>query len=147
MPLNEDVVSIGGLFVLIKDRNNFCSGALFIVVGVGAVALSLEYKLGTPARMGSGFFPLCLGIILTGLGIILTFSPVTVCSIYTNPADRLGLLNTIRSDWGLSVEKDQQIGGLLMWVPACMVYLGAILATFSNWYQVPQRVVVQEASR
>lgn len=84
VPLNEDVVSIGGLFVLIKDRNNFCSGALFIVVGVGAIALSLEYKLGTPARMGSGFFPLCLGIILTGLGIILAVQSCAAGSIETS---------------------------------------------------------------
>jgi hypothetical protein len=32
-------------------------------------------------------------------------------------------------------------------VPACMVYLGAILATFSTWYQVPQRVVAPEGLR
>ena len=61
------------------------------------------------------------------LGIILTLSPVTVCSVYTHPADRLGILNTIREGWGISAENDQQIGGLLMWVPMCLIYLAAIL--------------------
>jgi len=70
----------------------------------------------------------------TVLGIILTFSPVTVCSGYLRPADPLGLLNTIRSGWGITVEKDQQIGGLLMWVPMCMIYLAAIFGQLARWF-------------
>ena len=50
------------------------------------------------------------------------------------PADRLGLLHTIRSGWGMTSGKDQQIGGLLMWVPLCMVYLGAIFAQIARWF-------------
>jgi cytochrome c oxidase assembly factor CtaG len=68
------------------------------------------------------------------LGIIITLSPVEVCSIYAAPADRLGLLQTIRSGWGLSPERDQQIGGLLMWVPMCLIYLAAIFAQLSRWF-------------
>jgi cytochrome c oxidase assembly factor CtaG len=29
---------------------------------------------------------------------------------------------------------DQQLAGLVMWVPCCMVYLGAILARLARWY-------------
>ena len=69
------------------------------------------------------------------LGIILTLSPVTVCSIYaTPPVDRLGILSTIRSDWGMTPDKDQQIGGLLMWVPMCLIYLGAIFGQIARWF-------------
>lgn len=68
------------------------------------------------------------------LGIILTFSPVTVCPIYMHVQDRLGLLETIRSDWGMTPERDQQIGGLLMWVPMCAIYLFAILAQLARWF-------------
>jgi cytochrome c oxidase assembly factor CtaG len=72
------------------------------------------------------------------LGIILTFSPVTVCSIYTgHPADGLGLLQTIREGWGLTPERDQQIGGLLMWVPMCLIYLSAIIAQLARWFAEP----------
>jgi putative membrane protein len=61
------------------------------------------------------------------LGIVITFSPVAVCSIYTlQPADHFGLLQTIRNGWGITPERDQQIGGLLMWVPMCLIYLSAI---------------------
>jgi cytochrome c oxidase assembly factor CtaG len=69
------------------------------------------------------------------LGIIITFSPVTVCSIYAGPpVDRFGLLGTIRAGWGLTPERDQQIGGLLMWVPMCLIYLSAILAQIARWF-------------
>jgi putative membrane protein len=68
------------------------------------------------------------------LGILLTFSPVTVCTVYMHPADRLGLLGTIRGAWGFTPERDQQVGGLLMWVPMCFVYLTAIVAEIARWY-------------
>jgi cytochrome c oxidase assembly factor CtaG len=69
------------------------------------------------------------------LGIIVTFSPVAVCSIYTMPrSDPLGILQTIRADWGLTPERDQQIGGLLMWVPMCLIYLTAVLAQLARWF-------------
>ena len=69
------------------------------------------------------------------LGIIITFSPVTVCSIYTmQPSDHLGILRTIRDGWGFSPERDQQIGGLLMWVPMCLIYLSAIFAQIGRWF-------------
>jgi putative membrane protein len=72
------------------------------------------------------------------LGIILTFSPVAVCSIYsTQPLDSLRMLHTIRVGWGLTPERDQQVGGLLMWVPMCLIYLGAIFAQVARWFAEP----------
>jgi putative membrane protein len=71
------------------------------------------------------------------LGIILTFAPVSICSVYQQPVDRLGMLSTIRGGWGLTSDKDQQIGGLLMWVPMCLIYLAAILAQFARWHSDP----------
>lgn len=58
----------------------------------------------------------------TLLGIVITFSPVEVCSVFAHPVDRLGVMPLVRDGWGLTAEKDQQVGGLLMWVPACLVY-------------------------
>ncbi len=74
-------------------------------------------------------------IACTMLGIAVTFSPVEVCSIYLHPADPLGLLPTLRGGWGLTPEKDQQLGGLLMWVPACLVYGVAIMAMLARLYR------------
>ncbi len=77
-------------------------------------------------------FSACLGC--TVLGIIITFAPVTVCSIYMHPQDRLGILPLIRNQWGLTPAKDQQLGGLLMWVPACLIYLTGIFGLLARWY-------------
>ncbi len=72
------------------------------------------------------------------LGILITFSPVSVCPIYAQPpADRLGILNLIHTKWGLTPETDQQVGGLLMWVPMCLVYLSAIVAQLARWFAHP----------
>jgi putative membrane protein len=72
------------------------------------------------------------------LGILITFSPVSVCPIYAQaPTDRLGILNLIQSNWGITPERDQQIGGLLMWVPMCLVYLSAIVAQLARWFAHP----------
>ena len=72
------------------------------------------------------------------LGIILTFSPVSICPVYQQPVDRLGILSTIRGDWGLTSDRDQQIGGLLMWVPMCAIYAAAILAQMARWHSPSQ---------
>jgi cytochrome c oxidase assembly factor CtaG len=74
-------------------------------------------------------------IACTILGIAVTFSPVEVCSIYLHPVDRLGLLPTLRGGWGLTPQKDQELGGLLMWVPACLVYGVAIMAMLARLYR------------
>jgi putative membrane protein len=82
------------------------------------------------------------------LGILITFSPVSVCPIYTRPlVDRFNILQTIRSGWGFTPEKDQQVGGLLMWVPMCLVYLGAIFAQIARWFAepVPNRSAQEQA--
>jgi putative membrane protein len=72
------------------------------------------------------------------LGILITLSPVSVCPIYTHLAfDRLGILNLIQSNWGITPDKDQQIGGLLMWVPMCLVYLAAIIVQLARWFAHP----------
>jgi cytochrome c oxidase assembly factor CtaG len=72
------------------------------------------------------------------LGILITFSPVSVCPIYAQaPTDRLGIANLIQSNWGITPDKDQQIGGLLMWVPMCLVYVTAIVAQLARWFAHP----------
>jgi cytochrome c oxidase assembly factor CtaG len=94
-----------------------------------------EERLSPPRAI---FYLFSACVACSVLGIIITFSPVTVCSIYAmQPNDRLGMLPTIRAGWGFSPERDQQIGGLLMWVPMCLIYLTAILAQLARWFAQP----------
>jgi putative membrane protein len=80
-------------------------------------------------------FTACVACTL--LGISITFSPVEVCSAYGHAADRLGALPLVREQWGLTPAVDQQLGGLLMWVPGCTAYAGAILAVVARFYGAP----------
>jgi hypothetical protein len=41
-------------------------------VGIAFMVLAQRYRLGTPARMGPGFFPTILGGVLVALGLSLT---------------------------------------------------------------------------
>jgi cytochrome c oxidase assembly factor CtaG len=56
------------------------------------------------------------------LGAFLTFSPSGLYPVYAGY-------------WGLDPKSDQQLGGLLMWVPGCFVYLSGILSTVMRWYE------------
>ena len=90
-------------------------------------------------QVSAGYlFAGCLGCTL--LGIYVTFLPVSICPLYNTPGGNPQLLNMVRNEWGLTHRIDQQIGGLLMWVPACAVYLGAIMATLASWYREPNPV-------
>jgi putative membrane protein len=106
-----------------------------LVIGTGfwlKTAAPLEHQRLTPPAAVVYLFTACVACSV--LGMIITFSPVNVCSIYAAPIDRLGLLDTIRAGWGMSAARDQQTGGLLMWVPMCTIYICAIFAQLSRWY-------------
>jgi putative tricarboxylic transport membrane protein len=47
------------------------SGVMFLVFGAGAAVIAHGYDFGTPVRMGSGFFPVVIGVIIAILGLVL----------------------------------------------------------------------------
>jgi putative membrane protein len=65
------------------------------------------------------------------LGALLTFADSIWYPIYSG---RTGA-------WGLTALEDQQLGGLIMWVPAGLVYLGIALWLFAKWLQESERRV------
>jgi len=56
---------------LIRHPKDFWSGVLFILLGGGACVIALSYAMGTAGRMGPGYFPRVLGLMLSALGAIL----------------------------------------------------------------------------
>lgn len=57
----------------IGHPKDFYSGLIFIAFGVAAIVIGNNYALGTAARMGPGYFPRILGILLIVLGAVLSF--------------------------------------------------------------------------
>lgn len=56
----------------IAHPRDFWAGVMFIILGALFAGIAYGYKLGTAARMGPGFFPFWLGLILILLGIGVT---------------------------------------------------------------------------
>jgi cytochrome c oxidase assembly factor CtaG len=73
------------------------------------------------------------GISTTLLGIFLGYFPYVLYLAYLHPVDSYGILPLLRLQWGLDPKDDQEIAGLLMWVPGNFVYLGALLAAVARW--------------
>ncbi|HKE41211.1 MAG TPA: tripartite tricarboxylate transporter TctB family protein [Casimicrobiaceae bacterium] len=52
----------------IRHPKDFYAGVIFIGFGIAAILVGNNYALGTAARMGPGYFPRILGILLIVLG-------------------------------------------------------------------------------
>ena len=53
----------------IRSPKDFGAGALYAAVGAAAVWLAQDYGLGSPSRMGAGYFPTLLGGLLVLVGV------------------------------------------------------------------------------
>lgn len=66
----------------VKD---FASGLLFIAIGLFfALDAGLKLKIGEAMSMGPGYFPLVLGLVLTAIGVGISFTAIG------KPADMIG---------------------------------------------------------
>jgi len=64
--------------VKIKSQKDFFSGVMFTVVGVAFAWGATTYNVGSGARMGPGYFPLMLGILMAIIGLAIMFTGLTV---------------------------------------------------------------------
>jgi cytochrome c oxidase assembly factor CtaG len=76
------------------------------------------------------------------LGALLTFSRTLWYPAY----------GTAAGNWGLTPMDDQQLAGLIMWIPASFAYLIAALLLFAGWLRasedrVHEREVIRAAER
>jgi cytochrome c oxidase assembly factor CtaG len=91
----------------------------------GTAALFWWALLGS-GRIGYGagvLYVFALALQSTVLGALLTFA--------TTPWYTSHLTTT--ASWGLTPQEDQQLAGLIMWIPGGIVYLGAGLGLFAAW--------------
>lgn len=82
------------------------------------------------ANFGIGVFYLFATVLHTGLlGAFLTFSQRLWYPLYAASTE----------PWGLTPLEDQQLGGLIMWIPACMVYVVAGVVLMGAWLRQSER--------
>jgi hypothetical protein len=58
--------------VKLASQKDFFSGLMFTIVGVSFAVGAFNFDVGNAARMGPGYFPLLLGVILAVLGTAIT---------------------------------------------------------------------------
>lgn len=82
------------------------------------------------AGVGAGVLYLFTTMVHSGLlGALITFSDALVYPVYQYTVGA----------WGMSALEDQQLGGLIMWVPAGFVYIVAALAMIGSWLSRAER--------
>jgi hypothetical protein len=65
---------------VIKSQKDFFAGLMFMIVGVAFAIGAYSYSMGEGARMGPGYFPRLLGILLAVLGGMVLFKSLTVAT-------------------------------------------------------------------
>ena len=91
----------------------------------------------TRGRFGYGsglFYVFTLAAQGTALGALLTFSQSPWYPFYAASV----------ATWGLSPLEDQQLAGLIMWIPGGLVYLAAGLWLVAAWLQTAEREMRRE---
>jgi cytochrome c oxidase assembly factor CtaG len=96
----------------------FVTGLIFWSALYGAGRSSMSYGAATLYTFGTA-------VHCSALGALLTFSTVLWYPIY---ADRTAA-------WHLTPLQDQQLGGLLMWVPSGIVFIAIGIALFARWVE------------
>ena len=114
----------------IKSQKDFFSGLMFTAIGVAFAGVSSTYTLGSGARMGPGYFPLVLGVLLAGLGVVIALRAFASGPEDGDPVGRfawrpLVFIITANLAFGAC------LGGLpSMGVPALGLILGIFILTF-----------------
>jgi putative membrane protein len=91
---------------------------------------------GAPGRLGKPAAVLYLfttTVHTTLLGALLTFSSRPWYPRYASGT----------AAWGLTPVEDQQLAGLIMWVPAGLAYLAATLAIAASWLRQPTKMTAR----
>ena len=91
-----------------------------------------EGRLGRPAAI---LYLFTTALHTSLLGVLLTFSDRVWYPLYQSST----------APWGLSPLEDQQLAGLIMWIPAGVAYLVAALAIAASWLRVPGQSVTVPA--
>jgi Tripartite tricarboxylate transporter TctB family len=115
----------------IKSQKDFFAGLMFLLVGIAFAWGATNYNIGEGARMGPGYFPLMLGILLALIGLFITFEAMVV---ETEDGEKIG-----KAAWkplffiiGANVIFGICIGGLpRLGIPAMGLIVGIYALTFT----------------
>ena len=114
----------------IKSQKDFFAGLMFMGVGAAFAWGATSYSIGTGARMGPGYFPLLLGVMLALLGVAIIFNALVVERV---DGDKMGnwAYRPLVYIIGANVIFGICLGGLpSMKIPAVGMMFGIYVLTF-----------------
>ena len=129
--LHETVLANEGLYI-VQQMSFILAGTIFWWPVFSPAERARLSPLPATLYLASA----CLGCSV--LGMLITFAGAGLYPSYASPADPAGILSYIRKDLCITPGVDQQIGGLTMWVPGCLIYLAASMVTIARWYAAPE---------
>lgn len=111
----------------IKSQKDFFAGLMFVVVGIAFAWGATNYNIGEGARMGPGYFPLVLGILLGVLGLAIVFEALVV---ETEDGEKVGAIAW--KPLTFIIAANLAFGLLLGGLPAIgLPYMGLIAAIYA----------------
>lgn len=143
----------------IRNPKDFYAGLMFVAFGIAAIAIGGSYPLGTAARMGPGYFPRILGILLIVIGAIIVLRGLKLqgskieigslkpAAIVLGSVVLFGLLSPVLGlvlsgimlivlSSAASSEfrwKEALASGIVLSVGACLVFIWGLGLQFSVW--------------
>jgi putative membrane protein len=113
-------------------ENEFVHAAQHLSFLISALIFCEAIVYGREGRMGYGAAVIYLfttAVHTSVLGARLTFADTLWYPVYRETT----------AAWGMTPMEDQQLGGLIMWVPAGVIYIVAGLALFALWLRESER--------
>jgi predicted outer membrane lipoprotein len=130
--------------VKIKSQKDFFSGLMFMGVGVAFAWGASTYSVGEGSRMGPGYFPLVLGILLAAIGAFTIFESLVVETEDGEPVGKFAwkpLAFIIGSNvvFGILLGGVPRLGipsfGLIVGIYA-LVFIASMAGDEHNWKEV-----------
>ena len=105
--------------------------ASFLAFSLAFWTLVIE-PYGKRRALGYGatiVFVVSSGFVMSLIGAVLTFATAPLYAVH---------LHTTQA-WGLSALQDQQLAGIVMWIPSNLVHIAALCTVFFAWFRADER--------
>ena len=110
----------------IRNQRDFGAGIMFIVVGIFFAIIALQYRMGTAAKMGPGYFPFWLGVLMAALGLIILLSSLSKKSNEEK-----------MPKWNFKI---------MLWITGSVVLYGILLPTMGFFFAIFALVLVSASA-
>jgi hypothetical protein len=101
----------------LRNKQDFWSGIMFVVLGIAFALGATQYSMGTAARMGPGYFPFWLGVLMALLGAYVALTAFKANAEETEVG---------KFDWGVILIIILAVGG----VGVVFNFLGVYISIF-----------------